>query len=133
MTRAKRTTDHEEIRRWVEARGGRPACVKGTGRNGDVGLLRIDYPEIGDDDALMPLDWETWFRAFDEGELAMLLQDRTSDGRLSRFSQLVSRDQTEPRPVADAEVPQPLVDPRNAAARAAEVSGRGHEHHEPGR
>jgi len=25
------TTDHDEIRRWVEARGGKPATVKGTG------------------------------------------------------------------------------------------------------
>ena len=37
------TTDHEEIRRWVEERGGTPAVVKGT-ESGDSALLRIDYP-----------------------------------------------------------------------------------------
>ena len=41
---SKTTTDHEEIRRWVEARGGRPACVRGTGGRGDTGMLRIDFP-----------------------------------------------------------------------------------------
>jgi hypothetical protein len=34
----KTTTDQEEIRRWVEERGGHPARVEGTD------LLRIDYP-----------------------------------------------------------------------------------------
>jgi len=35
---SKFTTDHEEIRGWVEERGGHPAKVKETN------LLRIDYP-----------------------------------------------------------------------------------------
>jgi transposase-like protein len=39
---SKTTTDHTTIGRWVEERGGRPARVKGTGSNGDPGLLRID-------------------------------------------------------------------------------------------
>jgi len=35
MSDSKITTDHDEIRRWVEKRGGHPAKVKGTGRGGD--------------------------------------------------------------------------------------------------
>ena len=39
------TTDQNEIRRWVEERGGRPAVVKSTrGKADDVGILRIDFP-----------------------------------------------------------------------------------------
>jgi len=37
---SKSTTDHQEIRRWVEERGGRPARVKETGSDGDPGILR---------------------------------------------------------------------------------------------
>jgi hypothetical protein len=28
---SKTTTDHDEIKKWVESRGGKPATVKGTG------------------------------------------------------------------------------------------------------
>jgi len=42
MTRA--TTNHDEIRKWAEARGGKPATVKGTESHGEAGVLRIDFP-----------------------------------------------------------------------------------------
>src|SRR4051794_34732042 len=42
---SKTTTDHDEIRRWAEERGGRPATVEGTEGGGeDAGVLRIDFP-----------------------------------------------------------------------------------------
>ena len=44
MSDSQRTIDHDEIRRWVEERNGRPAHVKRTGNDGDPGLLRIDFP-----------------------------------------------------------------------------------------
>jgi hypothetical protein len=88
---SKTTTDHQTIRNWVEERGGRPARVKGTGSNGDAGLLRIDYPGRGDDDALEEIDWDAFFKGFEENELAFLYQEETKDGDESRFSKLVSR------------------------------------------
>ncbi len=88
---SKTTTDHEEIRRWVEGRGGRPARVKETGRDGDPGLLRIDYPGRGDDESLEEIPWDEWFEKFDENDLAFLYQEETKEGEESRFSKLVSR------------------------------------------
>jgi hypothetical protein len=41
---ARLLTDHEEIRNWAEERGGMPAGVKGTGGDGGVGMVRIDFP-----------------------------------------------------------------------------------------
>lgn len=35
MSESRTTTDHDEIRRWAEERGGRPASVRGTGQSGD--------------------------------------------------------------------------------------------------
>jgi len=46
MTDARTTTDHHEIRQWVEERNGKPASVPGTSKGGkDVGLVRIDFAE----------------------------------------------------------------------------------------
>jgi hypothetical protein len=92
MSESFTTTDHEEIRRWVEKRGGRAARVRETGSDGDPGILRIDFPGRGEDDALEPMSWEDWFDAFDENELAFLYQEETQEGGESRFSKLVSRD-----------------------------------------
>ena len=35
---AKATIDHDEIRKWAEARGGKPATVKRTESDGEVGV-----------------------------------------------------------------------------------------------
>lgn len=86
------TTDHLVIRKWVEARGGHPACVKSTGSKNDVGVLRIDYPGYTGKESLQEIDWCDFFDKFDKERLAFLYQDKTTDGNLSRFSKLVSRD-----------------------------------------
>ncbi len=91
MSEAHRTTDHDTIRRWAEERRGHPARVKGTGGDGDVGLLRIDFPGYSGEQRLEEISWEEFFEAFDENELAFLYQDRKSDGELSTFNKLVRR------------------------------------------
>jgi len=85
----KQTTNHDEIRAWVEERGGTPARVEGTGSDGDPGVLRIDF--AGDDDALEEVSWDEWLEAFEENGLAFLYQEQTADGEASRFNKLVSR------------------------------------------
>jgi hypothetical protein len=92
MSESKSTTDHDEIRRWVEERGGRPARVKDTGNDGDPGILRIDYPGRGDDESLEEISWDEWFEWFDKNGLAFLYQEETAEGKESRFSKLVSRE-----------------------------------------
>ena len=89
---SKTTTDHQEIQRWVEQRRGRPARVKDTGRNGDPGILRIDYPGRGDNESLEEISWEEWFDAFESNRLAFLYQEETKEGDESRFSKLISRE-----------------------------------------
>lgn len=91
MSAAKTTINHDEIRRWVEARGGRPAVVAATSGEQQAGILRIDYPERGDPEALHDISWEEFFEAFEANELAFLYQDETSGGERSRFSKFVRR------------------------------------------
>ena len=89
---AKVTTDHNEIRQWVEEREGRPARVKGTESKNSAGLLRIDYPGYTGEDTLEEITWEEFFDAFEKNGLAFLYQEETKDGKESRFSKLVDRD-----------------------------------------
>lgn len=89
------TTDHQEIQRWVEERGGRPARVKGTESKQDVGLLRIDYPGFSGEDTLEIISWDEFFEAFEENNLAFLYQEEKKDGSESRFSKLIDRDSVE--------------------------------------
>jgi hypothetical protein len=89
---SKTTTDHDEIRRWVEAHDGRPAAVRDTGADGDPGVLRIDFPGGAGADTLETLDWDDWFRKFDESELAFLYQEHKASGEDSTFFKLVERD-----------------------------------------
>jgi len=91
MPEGKITTNHDEIKKWVESRGGRPVKVKGTGRGSDVGLLRIDFPGFGNDENFEQLSWDEFFEKFDENHLAFLHQDETSGGDVSRFNKFVSR------------------------------------------
>src|SRR3954466_6063174 len=86
------TTDHEEIRRWAEERGGRPSTVRGTGGNDDIGILRIDFPGYSGGDSLEEISWDEWFQKFDENGLALLYQETTANGQRSNFNKIVSRE-----------------------------------------
>jgi hypothetical protein len=90
-TQTRTTTDHEEIRRWVEAHGGKPATVKGTGSDGEPGVLRIDFPGGAGEDRLEHISWDEWFKKFDENNLAFLYQERKADGEDSTFFKFVKR------------------------------------------
>ncbi len=85
------TTDHDEIRRWVEEHDGKPASVRGTGNGGDTGVLRIDFPGGAGQDELEQISWDEWFSKFDENNLAFLYQQEKASGEDSTFFKLVSR------------------------------------------
>ena len=89
------TTDHDTIQRWAEERGGKPACVRGTGDKKDTGVLRIDFPGYSGEKSLQHIDWCDFFEKFDEQGLALLYQEKTKSGRRSNFNKLVSRETAE--------------------------------------
>ncbi|NKE72910.1 hypothetical protein [Candidatus Manganitrophus noduliformans] len=82
---AKVTTDPETIRRWAEARGGKPAVVKGTD------ILRINFPG-GAEAELEDISWPEFFQKLEEKGLAFLYQEKKADGEPSTFNKLVSRE-----------------------------------------
>ncbi|WP_437758219.1 lipocalin/fatty-acid binding family protein [Sorangium sp. So ce1389] len=85
------TIDHDEIREWVEARGGHPATVKRTEKNGEPGVLRIDFPGFSGEDTLEEISWDDFFAKFEESNLAFVYQEAKASGEPSYFSRLVSR------------------------------------------
>ncbi|WP_101342188.1 hypothetical protein [Cereibacter azotoformans] len=85
MSEAITTRDHDTIRKWAEARDGHPAKVDTGGKGG---ILRIDFGEP--EDRLTQIDWDEFFRIFDENGLSFLYQDKTKDGGQSRFNKFVS-------------------------------------------
>jgi len=90
MSSGNTTTDHNVIRNWIEARKGRPSRVAGSeGRDGE-GILRIDFGDK--DEKLEEISWDEFFETFEDRRLAFLHQDKTADGKVSRFSKFVRRD-----------------------------------------
>jgi hypothetical protein len=87
------TTDHEAIRTWAEAQGGKPACIAGTGGKGDAGMLRLMFPKApqAKDENLREMGWDEWFEAFDANELALVFDES------SRFNKIVARSTAEAR------------------------------------
>lgn len=89
MSTARATTDHTTIRKWAEERDGRPARVKAEGASGDSGILRIDFRDPEED--LEEISWDQFFAIFDDNDLAFLHQDKTDDGKTSRFNKFIDR------------------------------------------
>lgn len=87
------TTDHDEIRQWVEERKGKPVSIEGTERKGEeAGLLRIDFPGGAANPPLEPISWEAFFKKFDDANLAMVYQDETANGKPSHFCKFIRRE-----------------------------------------
>lgn len=84
------TTNHDEIRAWVEKRKGTPSTVKATAK-GDTGILRIDFPGYSGKDTLEAISWDDFFKKFDESNVEFLYQNETAAGKESRFNKFVAK------------------------------------------
>lgn len=79
------TQDHEEIRQWIEQRGGHPATVTAFKDSDGPGVLRVSFPEPG----LQRISWTDFFKKLDDENLALVCQEETADGDTSRFCRFV--------------------------------------------
>ena len=91
------TIDHDEIRRWAESKGGKPAAVDRTHQGGDVGIVRIMFPDNprSEHGHLVDISWEEFFEQFEEAKLALLYEED------SLFSKIVGRDTVDRREHGD--------------------------------
>ncbi len=94
---AETTTDHDAIIKWAESKGGKPAAVESTHQAGDVGIIRIMFPDSpnSEHDSLTEISWDDFFAEFEQRQLALLYDPG------SLFSKLVGRDSVEKRAQGD--------------------------------
>ncbi len=86
----RKTQDKKTIRRWASARGGVAASVAGTQREG-AGIIRIHFPEYeASSNELKPISWDAFFDKLENENLAVLYQEATSEGEISRFNRIVN-------------------------------------------
>ena len=86
-------TDHDTIRKWAEAKGGKPAAVDRTHQGGDVGIIRIMFPDAPQSEhgSLVEITWDEFFEEFEKRQLALLIE------KDSQFNKIVGRDTAEQR------------------------------------
>lgn len=87
------TTDPDEIRRWAERHGGVPAAAKGTHQGGDVGLIRLMFPDSpwSHHGNLVEIGWDEFFEEMEAKDLALLYDDDTN------FNKIIARDTADRR------------------------------------
>jgi hypothetical protein len=87
------TTNHDEIRKWAESKGGKPAAVDRTHQGGDVGIIRIMFPNSpqSEHQSLVEISWDEFFDQFEDSKLALMYE------KDSLFSKIVGRDTLERR------------------------------------
>lgn len=66
------TTDYDEIRSWITSKGGSPAIVKETEGEGKIGVLRIMFPGIDEEEKLVEISWDDFFHEFEDKNLALV-------------------------------------------------------------
>jgi hypothetical protein len=87
-------TDHEQIRDWAAARAGAPAVVDTSVESGTQPQLRIVFGQAAYQDTDQPerpvnaggyelVEWDEWFRLFDEAELALVVAEDRPGSRES--------------------------------------------------
>ncbi len=82
------TTDHDTIRKWASKHRGKPAAVARTHDKGDVGIIRIMFPQSkqSEHEGLTEISWDEFFEEFEKRELALVYDED------SLFSKVVSRE-----------------------------------------
>lgn len=96
-------TDHEAIRDWAAARSGFPAIIDVSPASGTQPMLRLVFDQHAYQDVDQPerpvnagglelVEWDEWFKVFEEGELALVVEEEVP-GRRDSFHEFVRRDQ----------------------------------------
>lgn len=101
------TIDHDQIRKWAEARRGKPAVVR------DTSIIRLDFPGFAGPPKLKAISWDEWFELFDEQNLALVYEETTARGTKSSFNKLIGRE------TVDLESGQLVAPPRRRAKQGA--------------
>jgi hypothetical protein len=85
---AKTTTNHDEVREFIEFLNGKPAAVRGTSDASGQAVLQID---LMNDNSLDHLGWDEFFQLFDKNNLALRYVEPNNDGKIPQMFEFVQR------------------------------------------
>lgn len=85
------TTDHDEIRHWVESVGGRPVQVRLAASTGPVGVPALDVPGRRTGGDVENITWDDWFDEFERAGLALLYEPASVPSAAAPYGKLVPR------------------------------------------
>ncbi|QNG20978.1 hypothetical protein G4H71_08740 [Rhodococcus triatomae] len=91
MSTPRTTTDHDEIRAWVEARDGAPARVPAAEAQGGGGVLRLDFTGGASSEDIEHIPWDEWLDLFDDQGLAFTHKDIDVPGEESTYFDFTPR------------------------------------------
>jgi hypothetical protein len=94
-------TEHDAIREWAAARSGFPAVVDISPVGGTQPMLRLVFDQVAYQDqdraerpvnagGLELVEWDEWFKLFDEQKLALVI-GKEVPGRRDSFHEIVRR------------------------------------------
>lgn len=75
------TTDHQKIKQWAEKHQARPVLIDDPNAGADDPMIRLDFPGSFDnqdiaDSKTHEIDWDQFFKLFEELNLAFVLSDQ---------------------------------------------------------
>lgn len=101
MAETRVLTDHDKIRDWAAARAGQPALndpVLGSAETEPVLCFAFGQHAYQDTDrgaqpigGIRPIDWDEWFRIFEERRLALVVNEDVP-GQREEFHELIRRE-----------------------------------------
>jgi hypothetical protein len=130
---SKTTQEHDEIRKWAEARNAIPCEVASTERDGEAGILRFCFPNAKNrnDDSLKQIEWDQFFEKFDENGLSMVYQEKTAGGARSNFNKLIHADSeanSRSRSSTKSSSSKSSTSSSGSRSKSTSKSGSGHGH-----
>ena len=129
------TGDHDEIRRWAEGLGGKPAIIDHPYARADRLGIRIDFPGTADDaikSITRPASWDEFFELFEDQELLLAYEDQPHAANPADWYHFEKRGQTEePGDEQEADEPEGFRGPHGYEAEADEPEGDWPEGSEP--
>lgn len=101
MAETRTLTDRDDIREWAAARSGKPAItwIPTGGTGGDRPVLQLVFGQRSinaadnegpDRDQRDLVEWDEWFRIFEEQGLALVVAEE-QPGRLDEFHQIIRK------------------------------------------
>ena len=96
--------DNDEVRAWVEERGGVPATLKEVSENGEESpdMLHLAFGKMGPD--MEEMDWEEFAERFENENLALAYDDEAPKGTTPDF-ELIDRDRARDEFAPETELP----------------------------